>query len=448
MKDNLTQEQLKKLILSGTRNEIKEVLENIHPADILDILHDEEDENIKEILDHLPNDVIGDIIDEEDDEELSYEWLKLFSKYKQRQILSEVPADTITDMIGELEEDQKNEILRLLNEEDKTDVTDLLKYDPDSAGGIMNTDYIDIHARNTVKKTLEFLQTNKEEDTTYYLYVVDKDNVLKGVVSLADIATSPFDTPMMDIINPNVISILYSEDQEEVAKTFSKYGFIMMPVIDEQDHLLGVIDFDDVMDVIEEESTEDINLLGGVSSEERVDSTVLESFKNRNPWLFVNLITAIMAASVVNMFSGTIAKVVILATINPIITGMGGNSGTQALTIVVRGLSLGEIEKGEGFKILRKEFCVGILNGITIGIVVALGSWLFAGNPWFGVVAGLAMFLNLTVSCIAGYFVPVVLNRLHIDPALASSVFVTTFTDMFGFFAFLGLATLFINLLV
>ena len=188
---------------------------------------------------------------------------------------------------------------------------------------------------------------------------------------------------------------------------------------------LLVIDIDDVMDVIEEETTEDMNLLGGVGSEERLDSTLVESFKNRIPWLIVNLFTAIMASSVVSVFEGTIAKVVALATISPIITGMGGNAGTQTLTIVVRGLSLGELDKENARKVLLKEIGLGILNGVVIGVL-----------------AGLAMICNMIVATLAGYFVPVILDRFHVDPALASGVFVTTCTDMFGFFAFLGLATI------
>ena len=230
--------------------------------------------------------------------------------------------DEITDLIGELEEDEKQAILDKMDKEDKEDVERLLTFDPDTAGGIMTTEYISIRARNTVEKTLKFLQENTEEDTTYYLYVVDPQNILKGVVSLRDIVTSSFDTAMLDITNTNVKTVLYNEDQEEVAKKFQKYGFIMMPVVDEMDHLLGVIEFDDIIDIIQEESTEDINLLGGVNSEERLDSSVGESVKSRIPWLIVNLFTAVMAASVVSFFEGTIAQVVTLATVMPIVTGM------------------------------------------------------------------------------------------------------------------------------
>ena len=215
-----------------------------------------------------------------------------------------------------------------------------------------------------------------------------------------------------------------------------------MPVVDEENHMLGVIEFDDIMDVIQEENTEDIHHLGGVNKEERVDSTLKESFQSRIPWLIVNLFTAVLAAATVSMFETTISKVVALATVMPIVTGMGGNAGTQSLTIVVRGLSLGELTKENAMKILLKELGVGILSGIVIGSVVALGAMWMESNPIFGLVTGIAMFLNMILANLAGYFIPVILEKCHVDPALASGVFVTTVTDVMGFFLFLGLATM------
>ena len=447
MSYSITREELKKVLLDGDQQQIKKLITNIHPADILDILHEDED-SIKELMDHLPNDVVANIIEEEDDEDEQYELLKLFSDGKQRKIIDETPKDEITDLIGELEENEKQDILNKMDQDDKADVEKLLTFEPDTAGGIMTTEYISIRSGNTVEKTLKYLQENTEQDTTYYLYVVDPQNVLKGVVSLRDIVSSTFDTKMIDITNPNVKSVLYNVDQEEVARKFKKYGFIMMPVVDEEDHLLGVIEFDDIIDIMQEESTEDINLLGGVDSEERLDSTIEESFKSRIPWLIINLFTAVLAASVVSFFEGTIAQVVTLATVMPIVTGMGGNAGTQTLTIVVRGLSLGEMTKANAIKIMLKEIAVGMCSGIIIGILVAIGSMIFEGNPIFGLVTGLAMFLNMILANIAGYFIPVILDKLKIDPALASGVFVTTVTDVLGFFFFLGLATVFLPYLI
>lgn len=447
MVDTITKDELKKILLSKDSQQIKKVITNIHPADILDILHEDE-ESIKQLMDNLPNNIVASVIEEEDNIEDQYDLLKLFSDLKQRQILDEMSNDEITDLLGELEESEKQDILSKMDQDDKEDVERLLTFDPDTAGGIMTTEYISIRARNTVEKTLKYLQENTNQDATYYLYVIDPENILKGVVSLRDIVTSSFDTKMIDITNPNVKTIMYNEDQEEVAKKFQKYGFILMPVVDEMDHLLGVIEFDDIIDIIQEENTEDINLLGGVDSEERLDSTVGESFKSRIPWLIVNLFTAVMAASVVSFFEGTIAQVVTLATVMPIVTGMGGNAGTQSLTIVVRGLSLGELTKENAIKIMLKEVVVGFLSGVVIGILVALGSMIFEGNPIFGIVTGLAMFMNMILANIAGYFIPVILEKFHVDPALASGVFVTTVTDVLGFFFFLGLATLFLPYLI
>lgn len=446
MKNTITKEELK-LLLSSDSKKIKKLLANIHPADILDILHEDED-NIRQLINQLPNDIIADVIEEEDDEKYQYELLKLFSDIKQREILDKMSKDEITDLINELDAVEKQEILNKIAQDDKKDIEQLLKFKPDSAGGIMTTEYISIGAGNTVENTLKYLQANADKDASYYLYVVDSKNILKGVVSLRNIVSSSFETKIIDITNPNVKTVMYDEDQEIVAKKFQKYGFILMPVVDEKDHLLGVIEFDDIIDIIQEENTEDINLLGGVDSEERLDSTVKESFKSRIPWLIINLFTAVLAALVVSVFEGTIAKVVTLATVMPIVTGMGGNAGTQSLTIVVRGLSLGELTKDNAIKIMLKELTVGLFSGIVIGILVALGSMAFEGNPIFGLVTGLAMFMNMILANLAGYFIPVILEKMHIDPALASGVFVTTVTDVLGFFFFLGLATVFLSYLI
>ena len=443
---SMTNEQLRQLLIEGTPEQIQDAIDNIHPADILDIINNsEEDLNI--ILPKLPNDVIASIIEEEEDED-KYDLLEPFLKERQKAILEEMSDDEIADLIGELEDEKQiKEVLDNLDSENQDNVKQLLSYEPDTAGGLMSTEFISIHSNNTVLETLWYLQKYAEQDAKYYLYVVDKSKVLKGVIALRDIVTSSFGTKIIDITNPNVKTLFYKDDQEEVANRFIKYGFVMMPVVDEENHLIGVVEVDDVMDVMEDETTEDINLLAGVSGEERVDSTVLESFKSRTPWLIVNLFTAVMAAAVVNQFSATIAKVVSLSAIMSIVTGMGGNAGTQSLTILVRGLSLGEIDHSNAFKIFCKEIMVGVQTGVIIGVIVAIGSMFFAGNPYFGLVAGLAMLLNMMAANLAGFIVPVILRKMNIDPALASGVFVTTVTDCLGFFFFLGLATLFLPLL-
>ncbi len=440
MKRKITNEELKHLLLRGDEAEIKEVIFDIHPVVILDLIHEDE-EAAPQLLAHLSDEVIAGIVEEADDDE-KYELLKQFSDVKQSHILEEMSLDEVTDLLGELEDEEQKAILAKLNREDREDVKELLTYGEDTAGGLMTTEFISIRAKNTVRQTLEYLQKSTDAETTYYLYVTDRSQVLKGVVSLRDIVSSPFDTNMLEITNPNVISVRYDEDQEQVAKTFEKYGFVMMPVVDEENHMLGVITVDDIMDVMQEEMTEDIHRLGQVGKEERIDSKLGESLKSRLPWLVTNLFTAVLAAMVISYFEGTISQVVSLATIMPIVTGMGGNAGTQSLTIVVRGLSLGELNKENALRILRKEIGVGMLSGLVIGILIASGAMLFEGNPVFGLVTGIAMFLNMMLANIAGYFIPVVLEKCHVDPALASGVFVTTVTDVLGFLFFLGLATM------
>lgn len=440
MKRKITNEELKQLLLHGSEDEIKAIITDIHPVVILDLIHANED-SASALLAHLSDEVIADIVEEEDDED-KYELLKLFSDVKQKHILEEMSNDEVTDLLGELKDEEQQELLAKLSSEDRQDIKELMCYAEDSAGGLMTTEFISIRAKNTVRQTLEYLQRNTDGETAYYLYVTDRQNVLKGVVSLRDIVSSTFDTNMLEITNPNVISVRYDEDQEAVWKQFEKYGFVMMPVVDEENHMLGIITVDDIMDVIQEETTEDINRLGQVGKEERIDSQLFESLRSRLPWLVINLFTAVMAAAVISLFEGTISQVVSLATIMPIVTGMGGNAGTQSLTIVVRGLSLGELTKENAVSILAKEVGVGLFSGIVIGVLIAVGAMLFERNPMFGLVTGVAMFLNMILANIAGYFIPVLLEKCHVDPALASGVFVTTVTDVLGFLFFLGLATL------
>lgn len=440
-------EFLEKLLMCTNEEEISELVEDIHPVDILDILHENEDDFLK-ILDMLPEWFVADIVEEEEDEE-KYELLKKFSEGKQKNILHEMSSDELTDLVGVLDEEKSEDILKKMDEEDREDVNKLLSYKPDTAGGIMATEFVSIRENKTIEKTLKYLQKEgPEAETAYYLYVVDNDDILKGVVSLRDIVCNDFDTRISDITNTNVISVPYYMDQEEVAQEFKKYGFLTIPVVDERNKILGIVTVDDIVDVMEEETTEDIHRLGGVDEEERVDGTLKESIKSRLPWLIVNLVTAILAASVVGIFEGTISKVVTLATFMPIVAGMGGNAGTQSLTIVVRGIALGELTGENAKRVFLKELLVGLTTGAVIGFIIAILGLIWEGNAVFGLVIGVAMVLNMMVATMAGYIVPVILKKLKVDPALASAVFVTTVTDVLGFFFFLGLATAFINYLI
>ena len=447
MKEELNEKDLLERLLNYTQEELEEKIEDIHPADVLDLLHDNEDDFFK-ILKRLPDWFIAAILEEEDDEE-KYEILKKFSENKQKKILGEMSSDELTDLVGVLDEEEIKDVLKKINEEDRKDVYKLLSYEPDTAGGIMATEFVSIRENKTIEKTLKYLQKEAPDaESAYYLYVINKENVLKGVVSLRDIVCNDFDTKISEITNTNVISVPYYMDQEEVAIKFEKYGFMTMPVVDENNKILGIVTVDDIVEVMQEETTEDIHRLGGVDEEEKVDGSLRDSIKSRLPWLIVNLITAILAASVVGVFEGTISQVVTLATFMPIVAGMGGNAGTQSLTIVVRGIALGELDKDNGMRIFIKELLVGLTTGIVIGAIIAVLGFMWERNFVFGIVIGLAMILNMMVATMSGFIVPVILKKLKVDPALASAVFVTTVTDVLGFFFFLGLATMFISYLI
>ena len=447
MKKELNEKDLLEKLLNYTQEELEEKIEDIHPADVLDLLHDNEDDFFK-ILKRLPDWFIAAILEEEDDEE-KYEILKKFSENKQKKILGEMSSDELTDIVWVLDEEEIKYVLKKINEEDRKDVYKLLSYEPDTAGGIMATEFVSIRENKTIEKTLKYLQKEAPDaESAYYLYVINKENVLKGVVSLRDIVCNDFDTKISEITNTNVISVPYYMDQEEVASKFEKYGFMTMPVVDENNKILGIVTVDDIVEVMQEETTEDIHRLGGVDEEEKVDGSLRDSVKSRLPWLIVNLITAILAASVVGAFEGTISQVVTLATFMPIVAGMGGNAGTQSLTIVVRGIALGELDKDNGMRIFIKELLVGLVTGIVIGAIIAVLGFIWERNFVFGIVIGVAMILNMMVATMSGFIVPVILKKLKVDPALASAVFVTTVTDVLGFFFFLGLATMFISYLI
>ena len=447
MKLNMNKDELRKFLLHAPQASIIKYVESIHPVDILDVLR-YYPEDKEDILYRLPEGLIADIIDEADDEE-KYSILMEFSENKQKNIVEEMSSDELTDLLGMLDEEKANKILEKMTDEDARKVRQLLSYDPDTAAGLMATEFVALKENMTVEETLKYLQKYGEENENIYdLYVVDNFDKLKGVISLKELVTKNFNTRISDVIHTKIEGIPYNTDQEEVGHRFEKYGYLTMPVVDNSNRLLGVVTFDDVMQILRDETTEDIHRLGGVDEGEKVDGSLKDSVKSRLPWLIVNLVTAILAAAVVGMFEGTIQAVVSLATFMPIVTGMGGNAGTQTLTIIVRGLALGELNFKNMKKVFFKEIGVGVVTGVVIGFIIGVLGYIWEGNFMFGIIISVAMLLNMIVATITGYLVPVVLKKFKVDPALASSIFVTTFTDVLGFFFFLGLATLLIQYLM
>ena len=439
--------QILEFILESPFETILEQIDEIHPVDFLEALGEFDDDPLI-ILEKLPDEYVALLLDYAEDDE-KFNLLSLFSKNRQAQIISEMSSDELVDLLGTLDEDEQNEIITNMNTEEVEEVKTLLSYDPESAGGIMATEFISIKETDTVNETINYLRTMApDSETPYYIYVVDDLDVLKGVVPLRQIIVSTPDTLIKDIMIENIISAPADMDQEEVSHIFEKYGFMAIPVVDHNGEILGIITVDDVMEIMKEEYTEDMFRLAGLDEEEKVAGTVIGAIKSRLPWLLVNLVTATLAAKTVSLFENTIAQIVALATFMPMVAGMGGNAGSQTLTLIIRGIAIGEINYENQAGILKKEIAIGIINGLCIGLVVGVLGYFWVGSLAFGFVIGTAMLLNLIVATISGYLVPILLKKVGIDPALASAVFVTTVTDVLGFFFFLGLATVMLQYLI
>ena len=410
-----------------------EVFDELDVEDQAELLPKLDPEDSADILAELDEKDAADIAGRVTDKELS-------------RILDEMEPDDAADVIGDLPERRKENVLAGMEEAD--DVRPLLIHPDETAGGLMTTSFLTLRPQMTAQNAINALREwSPDTEMPYYLFVVDSERKLVGVVSLRALITAPSTRAISKIMNPDVISVPVGTDQEECANLIRKFGFVALPVVDGEHRLLGVITLDDLVEVIEEEATQDVYRLGGVPDEERVWSPIGFSLRKRLPWLYINLGTAFLAAFVVSLFENTIAQVAILAAMQSMVAGQGGNSATQNITIIVRGLALGEVELKDVWPALRKGVILGFLQGVAIGIVVGIGVTLWQHNPVLGFVIGVSMVGNLVVAGLAGTSIPFILKRFRLDPALASAVIVTTFTDCCGFGFSLGLATILLNYL-
>jgi magnesium transporter len=361
--------------------------------------------------------------------------------------LQEIPSDDAAALIDYLPDELSTEVLELMRRRESGQVESLLEYGEQTAGRIMNPQVFALSEDLTVGEAITALQSSRDVEMVFYLYVVDARRHLVGVTSLRRLLLVSPETPLKRIMTPELTSVRVDTDQEEVARLVASYNLLAVPVVDEESKLVGIVTVDDVIDVIKDEASEDLLRLAGVSGDERISTPASEALRKRLPWLGINLITAFLAASVVALFEGTIQQVTALAVFMPIVAGMGGNAATQTLTVVVRGIALGELTWSNSRKVLIKEALVGISNGVLLGVVAALVAWITRGSPMLGLVLCAAMIINMFVAATAGTLVPLGLRAANIDPALASSVFITTLTDVAGFFSFLGLAFLLVEYL-
>jgi magnesium transporter len=362
-------------------------------------------------------------------------------------LAQEIPSDDAAALIDYLPEELSTAVLDLMRPKESGVVENLLEYAEQTAGRIMNPHVFALNEDMTVGEAIAEIQGNRDVEMVFYLYVVDERRHLVGVVSLRRLLLVSPETPLKRIMTADLISARVDMDQEEVARLVAAYNLLAIPVTDEENKLVGIITVDDVIDVMKEEATEDIYRLAGVGVDERVFTPAGESLRRRLPWLGVQLATSFVAVAVVAVFLPTIARVSALAMFMPIVVWMGGNAATQTLTVIVRGIALGELSWSNSRKALTKEVLVGVGNGVVLGLVAALVAVLVHGDPVLGLLLGVAMILNMFVAAAAGTLRPLGLRAANVDPALASSIFVTAVTDIFGFAAFLGLATLFLRYL-
>ena len=375
------------------------------------------------------------------------------------EILEELAPEEVAEGVRELESDDAIEILEALDAEDRDEVLDKLPpserdalersllYPENSAGRRMQTEYIAVPPDWTVGQAIDYMrETSDLPDRFYEIYAVDSEKHWQGAVPLDVLLRSRRMVPLKDLVDEDRRRVSVLDDQEEVARMFGKYNLVAAPVVDTDNRLVGVITIDDVVDVIEEEADEDLRALGGVTSDEELSDNVWTIARGRFNWLLVNLATAFLASSVLGLFEGQLEKMVALAVLAPIVASQGGNAATQTMTVAVRALATRELSSNNAFRVVMREGLVGLVNGLAFAVITGVAAVAWFKIPGLGIVIGMAIICNLIAGALGGILIPMVLERVKADPAVASGTFVTTITDVVGFFSFLGIATLWFGL--
>ncbi len=436
-----TQRIVLRLFMRGSHENIKRMITKLRPAESAELLaHIRRADQIRFLqllfevrmaaptIRELPDELAKDLINEFKDAMIA-------------EIVRRLSPDDAVDLLGYLPEDRQEQILVQLTEKERWTLERLRLYDEDTAGGRMTTEYIAFPQEITSAEALEELREKHDKSDLLYIYVVDEVNHLTGLLPWRNLVFASGDEKIKDLMVYDPVSIQPDTPQEDVAKLVSDFDLLAVPVVDEERKILGVVTFDDIMEVMEEEATEDMYHLAGLDTAERVFSPVSRSVRLRIPWLLINLLTALLAALTVALFKESISKFVALAVLMPIVANLGGNAGSQSLTVVVRGLALGELEFASRWKAILKEVSVGFCTGSINGLIMALIAYIWYGNLWLSLILFLAMIANMLLAGLFGAVVPLILKWADKDPALGSHILVTTVTDVGGFFIFLGLAT-------
>jgi magnesium transporter len=438
-------ERLRAYLAAGRDEDVATVMAPLHAADVGDVL---ESLDAEERL-HLVR-LLGDRFDysalTEVDESVRVELMDELPNSEIARGVSGLDNDDAVTILEDLEQEDRDEVLAKLPTFERLSLKRSLDFPEDSAGRRMQTDFIAIPPFWTVGQTIDYLRREPDlPDEFFQIYVVDASYQVLGTIALDKFLRAARATSIEALMNTNFVLVDANEDQEEAARDFERYDLVEVGVVDESKRLVGVLTIDDIVDVIHEEADEDIKLLAGVGDEDISDSTV-DTVRSRVPWLVINLITAVAVSFVIGLFGATIDQMVALAVLMPIVASMGGNAGTQTMTVTVRALAMRELDGRRLRRLVGREMVVGMANGVIFAILIGLVTWARFGDLQLGIVIALAMVINLIVAGTAGILIPVMLDKFKADPAIASAVFVTTITDMVGFFAFLGIAGLWFGL--
>ncbi len=440
-------EQLQSLLVDAEDEVVLTAIKDLHYADLAEIILELDEEERDRLFRLLTTEQAADVFSEVDSETFE-ELFVLLKKNQKVAVLDQMGNDDIVDLLAEVSENTKQSMIKLLDAEDKVDVEELLDYDEETAGGLMTKDYIAIKRGMTMAQATVYLRENAPDaETVYYVYVIDDNEKLVGIISLRELLiSSPWST-VEQVMNNNVIHVHVDTDQEEVARMVSKYDFLVIPVVDNDEKLVGIVTVDDILDVIEEEATEDILKFAGTNDEELehyeddILSSIYFSVKARLPWLIITIFGGLLSATVVAGFQNALTADAALALFMPLLAGMGGNVGTQSSTLTVRNLAINDIKGSEVLRTLLQEISVGAIVGIFCGLIIALISYFMAGRYILSLIVGISMFANIVTAATIGTLVPLVFKRVGVDPAVASAPFITTTIDITGLTIYFSLAT-------
>ncbi|MGE5721644.1 MAG: magnesium transporter [Sphingomonadales bacterium] len=426
---------------AGDDEGARALIEPLHPADVADLFElldrDERRTLAASIADLLDADVFAEMNDW-----VREELLDALSPHEVATIAGQLETDDAVAIIEDMEEDDQRAVLRALDPDDRAAIEEALTYPEESAGRLMQRDLIAVPEHWTVGQVIDYLRSGEDLATDFWeIYVVDPQHHPVGTCMLSWVLRTPRKVAISDVMKRDQTLIPVDMDQEEVALRFQKYALISAAVVDQSGRLVGMITVDDVVHIIQEEASEDILRLSGAGDGD-INEPIAATVRRRLTWLLVNLGTAIIAASVVGLFQGTISRLVVLAVLMPIVSGMGGNAGTQTMAVAVRALALNELTSSNTRRMIMREFRIAFVNGMSLGALLGVSVGLLYRTPDLGIVIALAMVINNLVAGLSGILVPITLDKLRVDPAVSSAVFVTMMTDVMGFFSFLGLATL------